>query len=516
MCSDSYVTDVPYTSAFAPALAPTELTVSCALAGVLPPRVERPFRYLDLGCGHATSLTVFAAAMPYAEFWGVDFMPEHIAAAEAVRKQAGLQNLHLVCADLRTLAADALPEMDFVVLHGLYSWVSESVRAAALGLAAQSLREGGLVYVSYNAWPGWCALAPLRDMMLTFTKGMPGTTLERAQKAVEYLHFMRKFGAAYFEMSPAAAELVDQLVTRDLHYVVHEYFNPHWAFFRFAEVKAHGESFGLHYVGSSPAYLNRDDLVLSVPMQALVERWRGEAPRELLVDAATHETFRQDLFVKGTPVTVEPREWLGQGLIGTHLVRPRLGAAVRLKNRELTWSTPLYEALFEHVSRRSLDPSEWDEALGSLASTSEQEAALTRALLGGQVTRFVGATHAAAQLEAKPTGRFRLALWLNCWFLETQLWTRPAVLVVAQPLGTAFVLPFRVALVLAGLTEVGAGAFVGWATQQLYAHSVKLQRPGGGTAVEGEALQELLAETLSEFWAHRLPKLLELRVLTPC
>ena len=43
---------------------------------------------------------------------------------------------------------------DYIVCHGVYSWVPPSVRDAILRISAHNLAEGGIAYVSYNVYPG--------------------------------------------------------------------------------------------------------------------------------------------------------------------------------------------------------------------------------------------------------------------------------------------------------------------------------------------------------------------------
>ena len=60
---------------------------------------------------------------------GCDLAGRPIAAGRRIAAALGLSNLTLVHADMRALPA-ALGEFDYVIAHGVYSWVPANVRRA--------------------------------------------------------------------------------------------------------------------------------------------------------------------------------------------------------------------------------------------------------------------------------------------------------------------------------------------------------------------------------------------------
>ena len=80
MTAAGYVTDVTYVPGFYPQMSPVAMRYVAALNGVIPPRLTKGFRFLELGCGLGRCLTTLAAAHPQGEFVGVDLNPEHTAA----------------------------------------------------------------------------------------------------------------------------------------------------------------------------------------------------------------------------------------------------------------------------------------------------------------------------------------------------------------------------------------------------------------------------------------------------
>jgi SAM-dependent methyltransferase len=134
---------------------PARLAAIGRLLG-LPAALPERCRVLELGCAEGWNLLPLAERFPQSEFVGVDFVPGHIEAGEKARQHCGLQNAKLICGDLRTFALEP-GSFDYVIAHGVYSWVNHDVGERLLALCAEALRPNGIAYVSYNTLPG-CAL----------------------------------------------------------------------------------------------------------------------------------------------------------------------------------------------------------------------------------------------------------------------------------------------------------------------------------------------------------------------
>ncbi|MGB6425459.1 MAG: class I SAM-dependent methyltransferase, partial [Solirubrobacterales bacterium] len=139
------------------------LLAACARLHGLDPAAPAECRYLDLGCGDGTNTIAVAESLPGSRCLGIDIAPAAIERGGELRDAVGIDNVELEAADFR----DAAPEpgaWDFVVLHGILSWVPDDARVAALDLAARSLAPNGVLMASYNALPGWWLLQPARAL----------------------------------------------------------------------------------------------------------------------------------------------------------------------------------------------------------------------------------------------------------------------------------------------------------------------------------------------------------------
>src|SRR5918997_4118593 len=132
---------------------PERLATVAILHGLTPPD---PFtaRVLEVGCGAGGNLLAMAAATPGIRATGVDLAAGPIADGRAAIAEIGLENVELHAADVRSLADGSLGAFDYIVAHGVYSWIPDDARDALLATIRNCLVPDGVAYVSFNAQPG--------------------------------------------------------------------------------------------------------------------------------------------------------------------------------------------------------------------------------------------------------------------------------------------------------------------------------------------------------------------------
>ncbi len=162
--------EVPYPAlAFAPTH-PRRLRTMAWLFGLEAPDPAR-CSVLELGCADGGNLLPMASSDRESRFLGIDLDDGAIARARADAQELGLANVEFRVHDLRTPSA-GLGRFDYVIAHGVYSWVPEPVRDRLLALCAECLAPQGVAYVSYNAWPGWHERAATRELLLHHARGV--------------------------------------------------------------------------------------------------------------------------------------------------------------------------------------------------------------------------------------------------------------------------------------------------------------------------------------------------------
>lgn len=290
---------IDYPHSFHPELAPAHLTWMLALAGVEPPvRPGAPFSYAELGCGQGLTSNLLAAVHPEGRFEAIDVLPSHMDNATRLAAAAGLGNVRFACETFADFARRGGLDYDFIVLHGVWSWVDADQRALLAEIARTRLKPGGVLYVSYNTLPGWAADMPVRQLLLEAVEAAQGPLPDRIAAALEELERLASAGG-YFDRVPAAARHLRALLDKGDGYLAHEYLNRSWAPFYHRDVAA--ALAPLSYVGSATP---KDWVPPERHLRALIDA-APPSRRETVRDTLLDTRFRRDLFVK------EPRPLAG-------------------------------------------------------------------------------------------------------------------------------------------------------------------------------------------------------------
>jgi ubiquinone/menaquinone biosynthesis C-methylase UbiE len=342
-----YVADVPYPRNFVPQLAPSTLRLVAALGGRGAPPGD-DFDYCELGAGRGDTLVTLAAANPEARFVGVDLGTDHVAFARGLAERGEVGNVRLYQRDFEDPALPAeLPDFDYVVAHGVLSWVSPQKRAAVFRFAQAKLKPGGLLFASYNALPGWAAVAPLRRILLDHAATATGSTLDRARASYAFACRLAAAKAGYFASHPTAQRMLDVMKESGLAYVVHEYFHAHWHPLYFADAAREAGEHDLSFVGQTPLYLNVPELALPPAIKDLAAALPDPLARESLKDVAMNELFRSDVYARGPRHTDpgETRRFFEGTRFGALTVASQLRREVRLPVYTLDFKGRVYDAI---------------------------------------------------------------------------------------------------------------------------------------------------------------------------
>jgi SAM-dependent methyltransferase len=302
-----YVTDTVYTNNFQREITPVWLAAVALLVGQKPPDLSQPFRYADLGCGNGLTSLVIAATCAHAEVWGFDFNPAHIEFARTMADRAGLRNIHFVECSFADLASaggprgDALPaEFDFMIAHGILSWISADNQRHLISAINQRLRPGGLAYVSYNVPTGTGDMVPLRSMMRIMTEGGAERSDQAALGALNIIDRMLQGGALYFQRYPGLEQRLRELRAQDPRYIAHEYLNQDWHPMMFAEVADAMAEAKCTFIGSATLTDNIETTSVPQGVAPLMAETTDRRLRETIRDIASAQGFRRDLFRRGS------------------------------------------------------------------------------------------------------------------------------------------------------------------------------------------------------------------------
>jgi SAM-dependent methyltransferase len=290
----------PYDAVLYPARAfiqthPDRLATLAALHGIAaaPPAA---CSVLELGCGAGGNLLPMAVSLPDSTFVGIDTSRRAIERAQAIVERLGLTNIRFEQVGIEEYAA-ADASVEYVIAHGVFSWVPAAVRERLLALTSAVLSQNGVAYVSYNALPGGHPRQALREM-LAFHVGEIEQPEQRMAAARGFLKLLGAAGEADSELAKglgaearALAETVDGLFFHD---TLAEVNDP----FYFHEFVSLASAHGLQYLteaefsetqlGALPEQLQQALLTISDPLR-----------REQYLDFLKERMFRQTLLVHG-------------------------------------------------------------------------------------------------------------------------------------------------------------------------------------------------------------------------
>lgn len=297
-----YVTDSPYTFSYQPAQTPGSIAMVCAMAGVA--WQPRPgMALLDIGCGRGLTVNVLAAANPDWNVIGLDYNPAHIAEAQELADAAELGNAGFVEADLAAMTdaeLDQLPELDVVTIHGVWTWVSDAVRAGIVRLLARRLKPGGVCYVGYNVLPGFGGDAALQRLFRHLAAlERTGTSPERAAAALEVIRGLSANRPVHLSPTPMFQRLADVDAPLDAAYLAHEFLTEHWRPVFFEDLAAALAGAKLEYVGSATMHENIPDMLFEDAQRRVYEGLPHGPAREFMKDLCLQRPFRRDVFIRG-------------------------------------------------------------------------------------------------------------------------------------------------------------------------------------------------------------------------
>src|SRR5262249_14435050 len=155
--------------------------------GMRPADVSR-CRVLELGCGDGLHLIAVALGLPEAECVGIDLATAGLRKGQAIIRELGLTNVTLRHMDLREVGQE-LGQFDFIIAHGIYSWVPPEARDKLLAICKENLTANGVAYVSYNAYPGSHFRDIVREMMRYHVRECPDPQ-QRVEQARELIRFL--------------------------------------------------------------------------------------------------------------------------------------------------------------------------------------------------------------------------------------------------------------------------------------------------------------------------------------
>ena len=269
-------------------------------------------RVLELGCGDGGNLVPMAYGLPDGAFTGIDLSAAAIDRAAALRDALGLQNLDLRRADLAALGA--LGTFDFVIAHGVYSWVEPAARDALLAACRAHLAPQGVAYVSYDVFPGG-HLREITRQMLRWHLCDIEEPEERIAQARALLTAVSAAGDKGDELRRRLAWQAEWALAQSDASIYHDELAEHHEAVLFTDFVAHAQRHGLRFLAEADVFeMHAESLPAGLAVDAIA--------REQYLDFFKGRMFRQTLLCHAEVAPSEPAPGVVRGMLATAPVRP--------------------------------------------------------------------------------------------------------------------------------------------------------------------------------------------------
>jgi len=276
---------------------PARIGALARLYGVNAPYASK-CSMLEIGCGDGGNLIPIAAANPLSSFVGIDLSQELIERGKLDIASLGLQNIELVASDISSFPVEA-GAFDYIVCHGVFSWVAFEVQEAILAVIQKALCPQGIALVSYNTFPGWEKRKVIRELLLEGSQNAANASDQaRYDAAMSHLRALAESGDPQVEHAEYVREAYARLRLSEPSYIIQEYLGAHNTPLFFKDFARRVEGRGLQYLSECRVVMMSPN-GLPESVQVRLESLQGDTVAyEQELDIARNRTFRETLLCR--------------------------------------------------------------------------------------------------------------------------------------------------------------------------------------------------------------------------
>lgn len=285
--------DIPYPSHPFEATHPDHIYTMAKLFSLDAP-VPDTASVLELGCAGGGNIIPLAVQMPNARIVGVDLSSKQIADGQKTVDSLQLKNIQLIAKDFQGID-DSFGQFDYILCHGVFSWVPPVAQERILQICRERLSPNGVAYISYNAYPGWFMRGMIRQMMLHHVSNLPDPK-SKIQQARALLSFIVE--STEGQNTPYAQVLKSELDLLAKHpdsYLFHEHLeenNRPMFFYQFMEM---AKAQQLQFLGESSLATMITSNLPPKAAESLTKLTSDVYHRSQYTDFVTNRMFRQSL-----------------------------------------------------------------------------------------------------------------------------------------------------------------------------------------------------------------------------
>lgn len=373
--------ELPYPSYMHSQTHPDRLAIMAKIYGMNPAPVQK-CRVLELGCGDGGGLIAFANSLPESEFLGIDLGAKHIELGQQMIDALELKNVKLMLLDAMEIDK-TFGKFDYIIAHGMFSWVPDFVREKMLEICSVNLSPNGVAYISYNAMPGCHLRLMVREMMIYHVKHIQDP-LERAKQATSLLKFLAESFNQKDSYHTLLKNELDNILDKRTENVLHDDLAEINRPFYFQEFMEKAEAHGLQFLSEADFFDMQDYFFSDEVRKALDPLKSNIIAYEQYLDFIKGRRFRQTLLCHKD---VELNRNLSSDVVREFFIASPARPAsdepdivgleaekfVGLKGAEVTTNNPLIKAALLHLGRAWPRYSKFEEVLQEARTILESE-----------------------------------------------------------------------------------------------------------------------------------------------
>jgi methyltransferase-like protein/2-polyprenyl-3-methyl-5-hydroxy-6-metoxy-1,4-benzoquinol methylase len=285
--------DMPYESHPFADTSPAHLATISKLFGIETVDITQA-KVLELGCASGGNIIPHAARNPKSSYIGIDLSKVQIEDGQAKIKALGLQNVELKHFSISDINK-SFGEFDYIIVHGVYSWVPDNVQHDILRICSENLSAKGVAFISYNTYPGWKVKEIIRDAMI-----LRGASHEDPYKKLSHargmVNFMQEMTANSSIMRSIVDSEINLIRNAAPHYLAHEFLEEYNSPCYFKDFVSAAEKFNLCYLAESePHTMFVSNLGQQVAAPLLNECGASQVMLEQYMDFLKNRPFRQTI-----------------------------------------------------------------------------------------------------------------------------------------------------------------------------------------------------------------------------
>lgn len=288
--------ETPYDSTAFAASHPSLLSTVGTMFGMSPPSLD-DCRVLELGCASGGNIIPMAYSMPKSQFVGIE-----LAQNQAAQGQEAIEHLQLTNVQIKNCSFMELPSglgnFDYIIAHGVFSWVSHSAQEKIFDICREYLTANGLAYISYNALPGWHFRSVFRDMLLYHVADVEQAKAkaERSRMFAEFLAESAPQGSIWGQL---LRDQFKSIQNAKESYFLHEYIEPNNFPIYLHQFIDRAQSHGLQYVGDSFISSMFPSAGMPIPALMMIRKFaKDPVQAEQLLDFINGRAFRSSILCR--------------------------------------------------------------------------------------------------------------------------------------------------------------------------------------------------------------------------